>query len=360
MRLPRLFGTGRDDSGGPLRLFLHIGMNKAGSTAIQAALADNAPRLKRHGLLYPETGRIRAEAHYLLSQVLGFSHRLSKAALEAGIESTLEPRIREEARRARCAEVVMSSEAFVIPGDIARVKAFFAGWDCRIVLYLRRHDHWWASSYSQGVASVEAPPWESGFESYLAVQRRRPDKGSYRLLIEAWAEHFGERNLIVRPYEREQNQPNIVADFLQAIGHPALAAELGGELPLRNESLGERELLLIDAIQRAGLDKHLRKQLVGCIRQRKGQRKGQGFVSPALRRELVEENLADYAWIARRFLGRGDGRLFLEPLPDPEAPWSAPEPLAMRELIEAIAAPAAGEPGRAQGFRGRSTRKRAP
>lgn len=337
MRLPRLFGTGRADTGGPLRLFLHIGMNKAGSTAIQHALATQAARLKRHGLLYPETGRIRAEAHYLLTQVLGFSHRLSKAAREPGIDASLEPRIREEARRARCAQVVMSSEAFVIPGDVARVKAFFAGWDCRIVLYLRRHDHWWASSYSQGVASVEAPTWESGFEHYLAVQRRRPDKGNYRLLIETWARHFGEQNLIVRPYERAQNQPNIAADFLQAIGHPVLAAEFGGELPARNESLGERELLLIDAIQRAGLEKALRKRLVAHVRARRGQQKGQGFIPPALRRELVEEHLADYAWIARRFLGREDGRLFLEPLPDPAAPWSPPEPLAMRELIEAIA-----------------------
>ena len=337
MRLGRLFGSARAGRGGALRLFLHIGMNKTGSTAIQHALAANASRLKRHGLLYPETGRIRADAHYLLSQVLGFSHRLSKAAREPGIETALEPRIREEAERTRCAQVVMSSEAFVIPGDIARVKAFFADWDCRIVLYLRRHDHWWASSYSQGVASVEAPPWESGFENYIAVQRRRPDKGNYRLLIESWAQHFGEENLIVRPYEREQNRPNIAADFLQAIGHAALAAELGGDLPARNESLGERELLMIDTIQRAGLDKALRKQLVTGIRQRKGQQKGQGFIAPALRRELIEEHREDYAWIARRFLGREDGRLFLEPLPDPAAPWSAPEPLQMRELIEAVA-----------------------
>ena len=69
----------------------------------------------------------------------------------------------------------------------------------------------------------------------------------------------------------------------------------------------------------------------------RGQQKGQGFIPPVLRRALVEEHLADYAWIARRFLGREDGRLFLEPLPDPSAPWTPPEPLSMRELIEAIA-----------------------
>lgn len=334
MNLRRLLGRWAPGPGGPPRVFIHIGMNKTGTTAIQSTLARNYKALARQGLLYARAGRARGSAHYRLSHTLGFAHNVPEG--EAVPREVLARQILDEARARRCRDILVSSEAFVIPGDVGAVRAFFAGCECRIVVYLRRHDHWWASSYSQGINSVADPKWPSGFEGFLAQQRKRPTKGDYRWLLERWAEVFGPENLIVRPYERAQNRPDVVADLLQAIGYGHVAEAGGLEVPTLNESPGERELMIIDALQRAGLDDALRRRLIERVRARPGQVRGQGVIPPALRRQLVDEQLETYAWIARTFLGREDGRLFYEPLPDPDAAWSPPAPLSREELVEAL------------------------
>ena len=333
--LGRASGGAKD---APRRLFLHIGMNKAGSSAIQRTLAANEALLRGAGLLYPRAGRARSGAHHLLSHALGFSQGEPPPASSPREFRDLDRRIAAEARRRDCRTVVISSEVFTTAKEVPAVRAFFADWDVRVVVYLRRHDHWWASCYSQGVRTQSSPPWAPGFEAWYAHQRKRPTKGDYRWLLAQWAAVFGEDRILVRPYEREQNAPGIVADFLAAIGYRELAAGMDTGAALHNPSLGERELLLIDAVQHAGLPETMRRRLVKDIAARPGQRSGAGLVPPALRRAMVEEYLEDYAWIARNYLGRADGRLFLEPLPDPAADWSPPEPLSPRELIEAVAA----------------------
>ena len=81
-----------------------------------------------------------------------------------------------------------------------------------------------------------------------------------------------------------------------------------------------------------------RSRLITAIAARPGQVRGGGFVSPAERLQMIEENLDDYRYIARTYLGRADGALFLEPLPDPDAAWTRPPLASSREIIEAIAA----------------------
>ncbi len=182
------------------------------------------------------------------------------------------------------------------------------------------------------------PPWTLGFDGYIAWQRTRQHKGDYRSLLEDWAAVFGAENLLVRPYEREQNQPSIVADVLQTIGFPALADTVGREVPAFNVSLGEREIALIDAIQHTGLPHASRKRLINAIAARPDQIRGGGFISPPERSRMVEDYLEDYAHIARTYLGRPDGVLFREALPDPSAPWTPPPPASSQEIIEALAA----------------------
>jgi hypothetical protein len=323
---------------GQRRLFLHIGMNKAGSSAIQRTLAAREALLRKAGLLYPRTGRSGSEAHHLLSHVLGFSQGKPPRVKSPAELRDLGPKLLHECERRGCHTVILSSEVFTNRGDIAGVRDFLAGWDVRIVVYLRRHDHWWASSYSQGVRMTPNPPWPPGFDGYIAWQRARAHKGDYRKLLDDWAAVFGAERMLVRPYEREQNQPSIVADLLQTIGFPELARSVGAEVDAFNVSLGEREIALIDAIQHTDLPHVARKRLINAIAARPGQVKGGGFISPAERLRMVEENSESYAFIARTYLGRPDGVLFREALPDASLPWTPPPPASAQEIIESLAA----------------------
>ncbi len=337
-QLPSWLRATRPAPGAGRRLYLHIGMNKAGSSAIQRTLSAREKTLRAAGLLYPRTGRSASQAHHLFSHVLGFSQGKPPSVRSRSQLENLGPKLLAEADRRGCNTAIVSSEVFTNRGDIRLVREFFAGWDVRVVVYLRRHDHWWASCYSQGVRMTSNPPWPLGFDGYIAWQRARRHKGDYRKLLDDWADVFGAANLLVRPYEREQNQPSIVADLLSVMAFPGLAQDVGAEVAGFNVSPGERELALVDAIQHSGLSHASRKRLITAICARPGQVRGAGFISPAERLRMVEENLDDYAYIARTYMGRADGELFREPLPDPSAPWTAPPPASHRDIIEALAA----------------------
>ncbi len=334
--LSRWLRPRRRDPGGR-SLYLHIGTNKAGSSAIQRTLVAHEKTLRAAGLLYPRTGRVGSGAHHLVSHVLGFSQGKPPTVRERGGLENLGRKLIDECDRRGCRSLVLSSEVFTNRGDIARVRDFLAGWDVNIVVYLRRHDHWWASCYGQGVRMTPNPPWPLGFEGYIAWQRAHPHKGDYRKLLDAWAAVFGADKLLVRPYEREQNSPSIVADFLRTIGFPTLADTVGAAVAQHNVSPAERELAIIDAIQHARLAHGVRKRLITAIATRSGQVRGGGFISPVERLRMLEENLEDYRYIARTYMGRSDGVLFLEPPPDPHAPWTPPPPASSQEIIEAIA-----------------------
>lgn len=44
----------------------------------------------------------------------------------------------------------------------------------------------------------------------------------------------------------------------------------------------------------------------------------------------------DYPWISGNYLGRKDGQLFFDLVPDPEDPWVKPEPLPQARLVEVL------------------------
>ncbi len=55
-------------------------------------------------------------------------------------------------------------------------------------------------------------------------------------------------------------------------------------------------------------------------------------IEPELLLSLVEQNQDDYEYIAREYLGREDGRLFYDPLPDTTALWKRSSNQALLKL----------------------------
>lgn len=298
-----------------VRLYLHIGMNKTGTSAIQRFLSQNDHQLMAAGWLYPRTGRT-VDAHYELSRALGFAHRnppVDLAAL-ARMRAAIDREVAASGARA----VILSSEDFVLRGGVTGVREFLAGYDTRIVVYLRRHDHWWASVYSQAVKMVADPPWERGIQGYIRFTRRRQGRqGRYRELLDSWAAEFGSGAMCVRPFEAEQNSGGVVADFLRTIEVPALSNIAPGDAGRVNESLSGETLQLLEVVQRATISAEVRRRLKERLLALPGDRSEGALLGPGLRRRLVEEQLEDYAYIARTYLGRADGVLFHESVPLP-------------------------------------------
>lgn len=312
-------------------LYLHIGTNKTGTSAIQRYFNTHRAALLRQRLLYPVTG-CNGEAHYGFSRALGFSHGpQANSAAELG---ALSRQLQNEVKKSRANTCVISSEDFILPKQVAAVRKFFEGFECRVVVYLRRHDYWWESAYAQAVKMKENPPWGRGIGHFINFNaRKNPNYGNYRFLVDRWADVFGADRMIVRPYEPAQNPGGVVADFLRTLGLPEAAEQAANNVERVNESLSHRALFILDILQRAKIDPSVRADLSRKLLADTWKRSGRSLMSPLLRRELVERNLDDYAYIAKKYLGRKDGKLFTEPLPDPDEPWKAP---VMPNMVEVV------------------------
>lgn len=310
-------------------LYLHIGANKTGTSAIQRFCNGHRARLAAAGVLYPEAG-CSGEAHYRLSDAFGFSHR----GLDAGARRALQDDIRSALARELAGscprQVIFSSENFVLYGSVAEVRDFFRDFDVRVVLYVRRHDRWWPSAWNQSVRHAVAPGWGTGLDAYVAFQRaKNPRYGDWRKLADRWASVFGKAAVILRPYERAQLAPGIVTDFFRQMGRPELATEAAAPV---NESLDAWSLQVIDIAQHADIAEDVRRRIIDyTVRHPRG---GAPFVpSPEQSRRYVEPFLADYEYLAREYLGRVDGKLFREPLPPHDGGGAASAPPTAEEVM---------------------------
>ncbi len=314
-------------------IFLHIGMDKTGTTAIQSFFNKQRDALKQQGLLYPVTG-CNGIAHYGLSNALGFFHGKKNENNVSDLLNLAE-QLADEIETSELNTILFSSEFFMIPKPVQPVRAFFSSYDIKIVIYLRRHDSWWESVYNQAVKTVASPPWGRGFEHYFEFQKKRDSKrGNYRNVIDTWANVFGKENIIIRPYEQQQNQPNIIADILEAIDFSSVTQQLDAVSKRSNESLSYLALNLIDIYQRANISSDIRAHLIQQAIPLGDKNISASIIPPGLRRQLVDQNMPDYEYIAREYLGREDGRLFYDPLPDPKRPWSPPAHPSWANVVE--------------------------
>ena len=247
----------------------------------------------------------------------------------------------EEISRTNPVATFISSEYLVTPTNIQPVADFLKGLKVKIVVYLRRHDSWWESLYNQILKSVKDPAWEVGFENFLDYRKLHPSGyGNYRILIDRWAEIFGPRNIVVRPFENQQNKPDIVVDVLRVV-----ANDLGIDIShmpevknirslKKNISLSSRALQFMELYKSAKLQPHVRNRLIRHICTLPAAEHPQSILSPVRRLALIEENAADYEYIAREYMDREDGRLFYDPLPNPNEPWAPLKPLSPQEIVE--------------------------
>ena len=146
------------DSRGPATLVLHVGPHKTGTTALQQALAGNAGRLARLGILYPQAGR------------LGDSHAGLAEACRTGDAAALRA-LAEEAAGWRA--VVLSSENFsMLDGRaLAALRAVFPRAEVRVAYALRPLAMLWPAHWAELVKHGQDP----GFDGYLARVAARDD-----------------------------------------------------------------------------------------------------------------------------------------------------------------------------------------
>lgn len=188
-----------------MRVVLHIGGSKCGSSAIQAYLRQNAKALAERGVAVPGQG-MDFHSHVSGEQIWFFEN----AAVQ-GDEHHLRTQMQSAIKQAQADgmnTLIISAENICNHGSLAAVlKRALGGAEVQIVFYVRRQDDFLISGWQQ---------WHlkqfDSLASYLADRVGRV--GNWYQMILPWAETFGDTSVSVRSFFREYlTDGDVVADF---------------------------------------------------------------------------------------------------------------------------------------------------
>lgn len=302
-----------------MKLTVHIGTTKTGSTSIQAFLASNRTQIAAQGVRYPA---VLGSQHHIKATVSSLNFAQSRdlhthqgvysasdlVSFRAKVRSDYQKVIRSGAKH-----IVISSEHLQSrcdqPENIERFQKFFAtGFDAvNIVVYVRPQLDQLISLYSttlrngsSGTLIEHINRYEQRF-SYFDLQG----------LVQRWSAVFGEANIIVRPYKAvpPPSEGGVVADFCQLIGLDY--ADAAFHVPHQTNSSinaqGQELLRIVNSNE--GLDSERRRQVIAWVEANCG---GKGIEPDIARARTFQERFAEgNAWVTSRYFP--DHPEYLEP-----------------------------------------------
>lgn len=190
--------------------YLHIGLHKTGTTAIQRFLFTNQKALQQEGWLFPVSGT---------NQWKGGQHNLAGILAE---NHQYDPRygnwedLTRELKSIDHQDLVISAEQFFplspFPEKIKFIKNYFSEYKVKIILYVRPQWELIEKKYCQQVKSGSQI---YSFETYRQQWIQKKGYDWYQQL-QPWKEIFGQENILVCHYK-----PNdLINHFLDRINYP--------------------------------------------------------------------------------------------------------------------------------------------
>jgi hypothetical protein len=202
-----------------MKLLLHIGSHKTGSTSIQHFCTLNSGLLKSLGYLYPENNDSAYFSNFLAAQLAKGQGSLTEQHLK---------RAHEQARQEKCHTVIISAESFygmtwffldfqgkLREGDywqsearlIEELYKYCGEFDeIEIACYLRPQDEYAVSLYNQSVKDIFGI--SDSFEEWVEIAKSIFDYESH---IRLWEKVFGANSISLRNYSTCKQ--DLIRDF---------------------------------------------------------------------------------------------------------------------------------------------------
>ena len=193
--------------------YIHIGIHKTGSTAIQHSLARHRMALLEHGLHVPRAGlwSDSPAAHHNLAFDLNLNPSFDRA--KGGLEELI-----TELRTVKCDNVLVSSEdlAFSVrhPARLRRLREplLDLGFRIRWIVYFRTFPEWAESAYTELAKSLRV---RSPFSEWVRSNPRALILGNDPCEALKHLRKTGD-DVLLRSYA--EALPNLLADFYSLIG----------------------------------------------------------------------------------------------------------------------------------------------
>jgi hypothetical protein len=239
-----------------MRLTLHIGTTKSGSTSLQVALSRSALSLARAGVYYDHHKRNQNRLELLVRDPSRWTRQhkaMDDRARARGVRTAegIVARLRKATRGRRYAEAIVSAEYLSLfnAGEAGRLldRLDLPDVEIQVVCYVRRPSHHWLSVSQQLLKASSTFP--AAIDYRYNVQE----------MLEAWQSDSRVRRMIVRPADRSQlARGSIVSDFVVNVVPAAVMAEVDARL---NESMTTEMAILLQRFRSAtplGMDNRSR------------------------------------------------------------------------------------------------------
>lgn len=294
-------------------LYLHIGVHRTATTAIQATMFRNWSRLRDQGYLYP----LGVERHIGAFNNIFFGEMTTRQVARTVLA-------RAESHPVPIHTVIMSDEDVSMRRDISVLRDFADYFDVQVIFAMRRQDLWLESWWAQNVKGQ----WDRRYchMSWPEFMANRADFHwiDYDRYIKHVEAVFGPGSVLPYVFERGQMPDGPIAAFCRQVGYQDFASleRAGGENISLTPEMSEfvRHLPFIDA----PMDLRLRLiSMAEAVDREVRARNPVTLMIPHQERlAIMQEYAPGNRAIARRFFGRDD--LFLEPLPSADAPVTVP------------------------------------
>lgn len=298
-------------------VYFHIGLPKTGSSAIQQFLDANRELLKTFSVEYPPF----QEAQETVATHGNFS--LFLAALREGNQARLAQAVAYCAA-SPCRNIIFSEEQLTMLSKekLKELRALFHEFPVKIICYLRRQDHHHTSLVNQMTFAAGITDFSAPLTGAFAVFN------DLSQLVETFEEIFGQAHMIFRIYEKGQlHGKSLFADFLDIFHVPLTEAFTLPERvnpPLARDFLEILRLCNTLPLSHSFVLNTMEPQLYELARcfDDRGIFATPELFSPRERRAVLKKYEAFNQRIARTYFGRENGKLFQEPEPSPDEPWS--------------------------------------
>lgn len=218
-----------------MRLILHIGLTKTGTSAIQTYCWNNREvLLSRYKILYPVTGLFfgAGPAHYKFTWF--YFKDLEKRIKDSEILNELRgnyksikqlfEELMQELNNINISDfpnsMIFSCENYsvinpeLLVSDIYEFSDKIRLSEIIVIIYLRRQDKWLEAAYSQHVKGG----YYTDFKSFTANSLKRNDL-YYWDILNRWRKAFPEAKIVPRIYDRKLfPNGNVIIDFMSVLG----------------------------------------------------------------------------------------------------------------------------------------------
>lgn len=301
-------------------IYIHLGLAKTGTTALQNFIALNKERFAEYGIYYPETGLV-SNCHHGIA--FYWSNNMAYKRVFKIPENQL-LLLQNELSKHKEKDVIISSECLnMAKNDFQEFISLFPHNNIKFIVYLRRQDNIFESNFIEAV---------KGNRTYLPIDKWADSNNNinqfYSRLV--FLRNFVDRkNIIVKIYEKQQFiGGSIFSDFCDIF-----SIKLDNSFVIPSNDFNPRLSLnaleynrLVNTVYNEFESPYIFNQYLTAYSLIEKQNKNTltkdyHLFSPEKRKEILKDCEDDNQKIAREFLGREDGCLFYDNFVSENISW---------------------------------------